>query len=245
MTAGFDRKSLVILGVFAVLGAGAAVSWREYLSFSLADFDPLLAGCWVGMVGLMIYRVDARRDGVLAAVALAGGALIETWGTRSGLWVYITGEQPPLFILPAWPAAALATDRVAWALDRRAPSRGPWPLLYGISILVFAAWLARWTRPGWGHPLTWLAWGCVALTAATGVREGRRSDLVRFAAGCLVGYPLEYWGTSRGCWVYWSGEVPPVIAVLSHGFATVAFARGAALAEALWRRTMPPRENPT
>lgn len=243
MAQGFDRKSLRLLLVFAAIGITAGVIWREHVSFAVEDLDPLLGACWIGMAALATFRVELRRDLTLATVALAGGALIEAWGTRSGLWTYFTNEQPPLFILPAWPAAALATERVVWFFDRKLPAQLPlaWPRVYGIALLLFAAWLAYWTRPGWGHPLTWVAWGCVAVTAFTGEASGRRADLARFAAGTLVGIPLEYWGTSRGCWTYWSGEIPPVIAVLSHGFATVSFARGAALLGRLvWRKLPEP-----
>lgn len=239
---GFDRRSLRVLLLFLLIGTTAGVIWSEHVSFSLEDLDPLLGACWIGMAALAIYRVHPRRDAPLAAIAFAGGALIEAWGTRSGLWTYFTREQPPLFILPAWPAAALATERVAWLLERRLPPtlRLPWPKLYGISILLFALGLAWWTRPGWGHPLTWVAWGCVAVTAWAGDPSNRRADLVRFAAGALVGIPLEYWGTSRACWTYWSGETPPPLAVLSHGFATVSFARGVSLLQMLVRRTTSP-----
>lgn len=227
--AGFDRRSARLLGLFALVGTAAAVIWREHVSLSLDDLDPLLGACWVGMAALATHRVQVKRDARLAAVALAGGALIEAWGTRAGLWTYFTGEQPPLFILPAWPAAALATERVAGWLDRRAPSPRPLAVsaLWVAAMAVFLALLIPWMAPGWRHPLNAVAAACVALTLATG--RDRRSDLLRFVAGCLVGYPLEYWGTSRACWTYWSGEIPPLVAVLSHGFATVAFARGAGL----------------
>ena len=46
---------------------------------------------------------------------------------------------------------------------------------------------------------------------------------------------LEYWGTSRGCWTYYTGETPPLIAAIAHGFASVAFARGAAVVRFLGR----------
>lgn len=233
---GYDRRSAATLGVFVVIGSVSAVVWREHVPLDLASFDPLLAACWVGMAALAIRRVDVVRDGRLAMVALLGGALIEAWGTRSGLWTYFTREAPPLFILPAWPAAALATERVSELVGRLSPpSRGR-----GVSALRwlcfagFAALLVRWSAPGLGHPLTWVAFACVLVTMLTSADA--RSDSVRFAAGALVGYPLERWGTTRGCWTYWSGELPPLVAVLAHGFATVAFARGAALVAGLAAR---------
>ena len=40
-----------------------------------------------------------------------------------------------------------------------------------------------------------------------------------------LGYFLEYWGTSRACWTYYTGQVPPPITVMAHGYGQVAFAR--------------------
>ncbi len=238
---GFDRKSRNVLLLFAAVGLTAGVIWREYVSFDLASLDPLLGACWVGMAALATYRVSPRQDAHLAAVAFAGGALIEAWGTCAGLWVYFSHEQPPLFILPAWPAAALATERVVRALSPRIPPLSPraWPPLYGITILAVTAAIALWSRPGWGHPLTWVAGLCVLVTALSS--GDPRADLTRLLAGSLVGIPLEYWGTSRACWVYYSGETPPPVAVLAHGFATVAFARGVAFTGALAARLRPPQ----
>jgi hypothetical protein len=225
------RRALVVLVVFAVIGGAVATLFPRLVSWDVADFDPLLAVCWTSMLGLACVDVRPRRDAVLAAVALVGGALIESWGTRSGLWTYFDGQQPPPFILPAWPAAAIATERIARPLvawSRRIPPRAGTPL-YAVAVLGYVAWLLVWSRSGLHHPLTWVALACVAVTAVSG--DDRRGDLARFAAGCLVGFPLEYWGTTRGCWTYWSGETPPIVTVLSHGFATLAFARGAALVQ--------------
>lgn len=213
--------------IFALTAIGCASIWHEYVSFRIEDADPLLALCWVGLVGLAAWRVEVRRDVPLALAAFAGGALIESWGTRSGLWTYFSHEQPPLFILPAWPFAALATERVASVLRRRTPLASPkitWIVL-ALAWLVFLGVLLPWVRRGMSHPLTWIAMGCVAITMASG-RDPRR-DLLGFIAGSVVGIPLEYWGTTRACWVYWDSGTPPLAAVLSHGFATVAFARGA------------------
>jgi uncharacterized membrane protein len=52
-----------------------------------------------------------------------------------------------------------------------------------------------------------------------------RRDVVLFVAGSFLGIFLEYWGTSRHCWNYYTGGIPPFIAVVAHGFASVAFAR--------------------
>jgi len=54
----------------------------------------------------------------------------------------------------------------------------------------------------------------------------RRRDLAILLAGALLGIFLEYWGTSRWCWRYYTKEEPPWVAAVAHGFASVAFARG-------------------
>src|SRR5512143_1768605 len=139
LRAGYDRKSLGLLLAVTVVGTVSGVVWREYLSLTWADFDPLLVFCWLLMVVLGAFRFSLRRDLPLAGVAFVGGALIETWGTRSGLWTYFTHEKPPLFILPAWPVAALATERLARALDRFAPGRDAraWRVAYAVAMGVF------------------------------------------------------------------------------------------------------------
>ncbi len=50
-----------------------------------------------------------------------------------------------------------------------------------------------------------------------------------FVAGSILGIFLEYWGTSRRCWTYHTNEVPPLIAVFAHGFASVAFVRATSI----------------
>ncbi len=227
-----NRNSVIVLALLGLVGGFSAIVWREYVSF--ADADPLLVVCWIMMALLMAHRVNPARDVKLAIIALAGGALIESWGTRAGLWTYFSHEKPPLFILPAWPAAALATERIAQRIDLLAQSVPirRWRGIWVVTISAFCALLAVWTAPARAHPLSWIAAGFVAITLLTGT--DRRLDLSRFIAGSLLGYLLERWGTTSMCWTYWDGGTPPLGAVLSHGFATVAFARGAdALAKAV------------
>jgi uncharacterized protein YdaL len=38
----------------------------------------------------------------------------------------------------------------------------------------------------------------------------------------VLGYFLERWGTTRLCWVYYTGGTPPFFTVLAHGMASVA-----------------------
>jgi hypothetical protein len=101
--------------------------------------------------------------------------------------------------------------------------------VYWVAVTATVAMIAAWARPGASHPLTWVAAACAVTTVASGDDPG--ADLARLAGGALVGYPLELWGTTSDCWKYWSGGLPPIESVLAHGFATLAFARGAALLE--------------
>lgn len=224
---GGHRGSLVLVGLVAVVGTAVAWRFREHVTTRWEDADPLLWGCWIAML-LLVAPGASRRDVPLAFVGLAGGVLIESWGTRAGLWTYFTGEQPPAFILPAWPMAALASHRIAALFEaRRSFATLVSAVPYWIGSLGFLGLLLGWTLPGISHPLTWLAWLGIVLTIVLG--DDRRADLRLFLAGTLVGFPLELWGTRHGCWAYWDGGAPPVASVLSHGFATVAFSRGVAL----------------
>ena len=70
-----------------------------------------LAIFWV-MSLLIMAGADVKHDIWIAAVGLAGGLAIEGWGTQTHLWRYDTGERPPLWIIPAWPIANLAINRI-------------------------------------------------------------------------------------------------------------------------------------
>ena len=220
--------------------------WHEYIIWDLRQVDPLLVVCWTLLIGLCAWRAKPQHDLAYVIAGLMGGALIETWGTRSGLWTYFNGEKPPLFILPAWGFAALATHRVTELLSSqvaRFSNKFWWPVGLVMSAL-FLATLLPWVQPGIDHSLTRVALVCVAITLVTTKKPS--VDSVAFVVGSAVGWLLEYWGTTRRCWVYWDGGTPPLASVLSHGFATVAFAR---LAEWLvqffgWFRSRFFRSNP-
>ena len=77
--------------------------------------------------------------------------------------------------------------------------------------------------PGVGAPASWVVVALLVGVPLVGRRPDR--DVAIFLAGALLGVFLEYWGTSRRCWTYYTRAVPPVEAVLAHGFAAVAFAR--------------------
>jgi hypothetical protein len=222
---GYDRRSLIVVGVIVAIGGATGWIWNQYVSFSLGEVDIVLLATWLVMLAMCAWRVEAKRDLALAAAAFGGGALIETWGTRSGLWTYFTHEAPPLFILPAWPIAAVATERVSRVSGRllaKLPARITRRIELG-ALAAFCILLAAWTRVAWSSGWTWIAFGCIAAVCATS--KAGKGDLARFVGGSLLGYALEYWGTTRECWTYYDAKTPPFPAVLAHGFATVAFAR--------------------
>lgn len=221
---GYDRRSLAVLGLLGLVYLAAAVVWHRYIDLS-RGMDWLLAGIWAGMTALLCWRVDLRRDVARAAVGFVGGLAIEAWGTHSQLWTYWTAERPPVWILPAWPVAALTIDRLARLLDPLLPARLG-PVGYWTLVPAFVVWMSWFAWPTAGHRATQVA--IVAMGLVLVWPGNRREDLLLFLAGTGLGVFLEYWGTSRWCWSYYTHEIPPGPAVVAHGFASVAFARGAA-----------------
>ncbi|MBN2195356.1 MAG: hypothetical protein JW751_21235 [Polyangiaceae bacterium] len=240
---GFDGRSL--FAVLLLLGTGSAVGIR-WGDLVVAEYviDGLLFGIWIWMALLIAWRVDPRRDLLMITVGLGGGVTIEWWGTNSGLWAYFTGERPPLWILPAWPAATLAIDRMATFLGLlgercaravgRVPSDRAYRLVYFTVVPAFVVWMTWFLWPCGEHVASQVVIVLMVLVAAQ-TREPRR-DVALFLAGSVMGLLLEYWGTSRECWMYYTHQIPPPVAVVAHGFAAVAFSRVAGITERAVRR---------
>jgi hypothetical protein len=157
-----------------------------------------------------------------------GGLLIEAWGTLTEIWSYYTAERPPLWIIPAWPVAALTIDRLAALVDPVLPRRGA-RALWWLLLPPFVVYMTWFAWPTAAMPATQVA--VAGMLVVLALPSDAREDVALFVAGAGLGWFLEYWGTSRWCWRYYTHEVPPLAAVLAHGFASVAFARGAALVE--------------
>jgi hypothetical protein len=231
---GYDRRSPVAFCLLVGTAASVGYHWRDLLDAN-GDMDWLLGGIWVVMAALVCWRVSPRRDLALLVVGACGGAVTEWWGTNTGLWHYFTQERPPLWILPAWPIAAVTVDRLARLLDfclgeadrRRGRGRSSpgFAWAYWITVPGFVLWMMHFVWPYSHIFATQVVIGVMVLVALH--RPEPRRDVVMFAAGALLGIFLEYWGTSRACWTYYTGQVPPAVAVLAHGFAAVAFARAA------------------
>ena len=197
--------------------------------------DWLLLGIFAAMTLLIMSRADLRADALTVLVGLAGGLVIEAWGTQTNLWVYYTNERPPLWIIPAWPIASLSIDRIVRLL-RKLLAEGH-PQLYGIMYwLVFSAFytlMLAFVAPTMDKSFTWLA---LSFSAALILVPGdRRTALLTFAAGSGLGYFLELWGTTRACWTYYTHQTPPLFAVFAHGMAALAFWQVALVLSKIYR----------
>jgi len=216
----------LILATYGAVGIGF-----PFLVDPSLKADWLLFGIWIFMTVAMTWDVDPSRDLKLILTGLVGGLVIEWWGTNTELWRYYTDERPPLWILPAWPIAALTIDRFATLLERVMPRLAAAGRAYWLFMPAFVLAMTRFLWPSIAEPASWVVIGIMIAVVVGRPRPGR--DAVLFVAGASLGIFLEYWGTSRRCWVYYSGQVPPAEAVFAHGFASVAFARGVQLIEAV------------
>jgi hypothetical protein len=243
----WNRTSYVLLSGFLVTVALIIVVWwplaSEYLGMIDRRYpvwiqvDWLLIGIFLAMTILIMGGADLRKDVQIVVIGLAGGLTIEAWGTQTLLWTYYTSERPPLWIIPAWPIASLAIDRLyrlVLPLFRRLPARVSSALFY-IVFTGFYLLMLWYTGPTIGKPLTISA---LILCALLFLSPGdRNSAVLAFLAGAGLGYFLEVWGTTRECWTYYTRETPPLFAVLAHGMAAMAFWRTGELA----RRIVFPR----
>ncbi len=221
--AGFTRWSLIPVVGVAIVAVAVALGWWELIDLD-QPFDGLLAGLWLFMTLALSWRFRLRRDLVLILVGACGGFLIEWWGTSTELWTYFTHERPPLWIIPAWPVAALATERLAYVLHRALPAGMPW--LWRVAWLglpVFIGFMLRFLAPSWHLTASHVVVG-IMIGVAVSTRTARR-DVTLFVMGTALGWFLEYWGTTRECWTYYTHQTPPWVTAFAHGFASVAFWR--------------------
>jgi hypothetical protein len=273
---GWTRHSTALLSGFLLTLLLIGYVWWPLAADYLATFNPhypwwvqvdwLLVGLFLAMSLLIMAGADLRSDLLIVAVGLAGGLVIEAWGTQTNLWRYYTNERPPLWIIPAWPIASLAIDRIYRALERwttaggrgmtdgagRTPlRRNPhgsltidhWSLAHWLVFPTFYALMLAFVWPTLDKPLTVGALTVSALLIAS--PGDRRAAVLTFAAGSGLGYFLEVWGTTRACWTYYTLETPPLFAVLAHGLAAVAFWRTGSLLKAFRLRStgFPPRRH--
>ena len=252
---GWTRSSYVLLSVFLATVLVIGVVWwplaREalaYLDWSRplwTQVDWLLWGIFAAMSLLIMAGADLKADALIVLVGLAGGLVIESWGTQTELWTYYTQERPPLWIIPAWPIASLSIDRLARLLQRLVPAL-PRAVVRGAYWPAFAAFYALmlvFVWPTVNKSLTLASLALCALLILT--PADHRLALLTFAAGAGLGYFLERWGTTRLCWTYYTRQAPPLFAVLAHGMATVAFWRTGLLVRQVLGRLVAGRYGPT
>jgi hypothetical protein len=232
----WNRTSRWMFSGFVVLLALIVYVWWPLVEEYVATYNPaypwwmqfdwLLLGNFLVMSLLITANADLRRDLPLALIALAGGMVIESWGTQTELWVYYTNERPPLWIIPAWPIASLSVDRLFRLLShllRKSPDK-PYRLLYWLIFPAFYLLMLVFVWPSVDKSLTLMALLLCAFLILT--PQGKeREMLLTFLAGAGLGYFLELWGTTRLCWTYYTLETPPFFTVLAHGMAMVSFWR--------------------
>jgi hypothetical protein len=246
---GWNRSSTVLFSGFVLLLVVIVYFWWplvvDYWSAYNPDYplwvqmDWLLLGNFVVMSLLIMAHANLGYDLPVLLVGFGGGLAIEAWGTQTNLWTYYTLERPPLWIIPAWPIASLAIDRIyrlLHYLTDHLPGRFfrlvYWPVLLGFfGLMLVFVWPTR------GMPLTVLALLLSALVIL--VPPDERAMLLTFVAGSGLGYFLERWGTTRLCWTYYTLETPPLFAVLAHGMAAMVFWRVVVLLRGLVTRISP------
>jgi len=233
---GFSRASYLLLSLFLLTLVLLSYVWwplaEEYLSYIdwnkpiWGQLDWLLIGIFLFMSVLIMLGADLGHDAWILVVGLGGGLVIEGWGTQTELWSYYTLERPPLWIIPAWPIATLSIDRMVRLVDKYIPPQTgtrKYILVYWITFAIFMGLMLLFVWPTATKSLTILALLFCCLLILT--PQDHRVAVITFIAGAGLGYFLERWGTTRLCWTYYTGQTPPMFAVLAHGMAAVAFWR--------------------
>ncbi len=228
----WTKTSTAILGGFFFILIVIGYVWWPLLQDYLSQYDPavsiwrqidwLLIGNFFVMSILITLNAGLRHDIPFGLIALFGGLVIETWGTQSGLWTYYTYEKPPLWIIPAWPIASLSVNRIyhiIFQFSQSIPEKW-FRWLYWPVFTIFFGLLIKFVLPTIWHPLTILSIILCIIFIVT--CQDKRSYLIIFLVGSVLGYFLERWGTTRLCWTYYTGGTPPFFTVLAHGMASVA-----------------------
>jgi hypothetical protein len=247
---GWTRSSYVILGLFMLTIFVIVYVWwplaRMVLSYVdwrgdwWRYFDWLLVGIFLFMSLVIMAGADLRKDILIIFVGAVGGLVIEGWGTQTYLWWYFTAQRPPLWIIPAWPIASLTIDRLVRFCNHRIPADdGTWKRIYQVAywlvFLPFLGMMVFFIWPTIDKSLTLIALLLVVFLVFT--PNDKRLALLTFLAGAGLGYFLEYWGTTRECWIYYTFQKPPLFAVLAHGMAAVAFWRSGQVVQMIWQKT--------
>jgi hypothetical protein len=231
----FTSSSGYMISAFALLALVIGYVWwplaKNYFAYIAAGgniwdrMDWLLIGIFSFISFLIMLGADLRKDAVLFLVGLAGGLVIEAWGTQTQIWTYFTQERPPLWIIPAWGLANLSIFRLVKFESALLPEGRPllYRCLYWIIMPGFLLMMYPFVSHTLDKPFTIIALGLVLFITFTPTNH--RLAVLIFAAGTGLGYFFEVWGTTRHCWNYYTGQTPPPFSVLAHGLAAVAFWR--------------------
>jgi hypothetical protein len=243
---GWTRHSTYLFSAFLLTCLLIVYIWwplvKDYISYMDGSYpwyyyvDWLLLGIFLFMSLTIMAKADLKVDGLIIFVGLFGGLVIESWGTQTNLWFYYTSERPPLWIIPAWPIAALCIDRITRALNLLTPKKADrvYRVLYWLTFGGFFALMLWFVAPTFDKSFTVAALVICAIMILTPTNY--RTAFLVFWAGAGLGYFLELWGTTRECWTYYTYQTPPFFAVLAHGMAAVAFWRTGLLVQKVWDR---------
>jgi len=235
LLARYDRRSLAALALLVLSQIWVGLYIRDLIARNSWMWgDKLLGFTWLLMTALLTWDIRPKRDALLILMGLAGGFVVEWWGTSTRLWDYFTAERPPVWIIPSWPVAALAIDRMGRLLTPLIPKLGEPRLTYWCAMPAFIAGAVLFMWPKIGDPSSWVILGVLFFALFWRPKPDR--DLCIFFGGSILGFFLEYWGNSRSCWVYYTHQVAPPIVVLAHGYASLIFSRGVQLLEMLTAR---------
>ena len=253
----FSRDSAWGFLALCLVVAALAFGWPDLLAQEwnamfhsgnwLATTDWLLLSLGIFFLFCTLIGAEWRGDLATVIAGMIGGAIIEVWGTRTGLWYYYTGERPPAWILPAWGMSALSNEK----LQRMSLLYLPPSLREKIfapmeeSLLTKWAYLALagalyafyfwWAWPAISHPFAWVV-SALMLGALWGARRYPAYALNLFVMGAFLGILLEIWGTTRHCWNYYDGKTPSPFPICGHGMAALGFWKLKDLGRAIARK---------
>ena len=260
---GWTRDSYVLFSSFVLLCGLIVYAWWPLAEELLAYidwggpwwlyFDWLLVGIWFVMSLLIMAGANLKADAWIIFVGFVGGLVIESWGTQTEIWWYYTAERPPFWIIPAWPIASLSIDRLV-RLARNWIKQTPektqnfgeknlgvqyvssvfFKTAYWMIFIAFFVFMLIFIWPTMDKSLTMMATFLVAFLILAPSEQS--VAVLTFLAGSGLGYFLEYWGTTRQCWTYYTLAKPPFFAVLAHGMAAVAFWRTVLVLQIFKRR---------
>jgi len=240
---GFNRTSFLTLAALLVTILFLIFRWPQ---LAAAEWNAMARhpDWWLHADWLLIclaaffifctaFDAHPRLDISTVAAGMIGGAIIEVWGTRAGVWYYYTHERPPLWILPAWGMSALSNERLQRILMHYLPAswqeelltgrigQPVWRWIYGFTMTGAVAFFLWWSRGYLTHPATWVVLALIVSALVSGKYPAYAMSL--FFTGALLGIFLEIWGTTRHCWNYYDGKTPSPFPIMGHGVAAICF----------------------